>query len=103
MKIISLKLKITTFLLLFLACHGVLAQKTAENLKSGIENNDDLTTELTTSIQKSNRLLPPVITGNFSICLPGPTTTQLTASLPPAAVTPTTPWVSSNPAVEFAR
>ncbi|MBK8600995.1 MAG: Ig-like domain-containing protein [Flavobacterium sp.] len=99
MKIISLKLKITTFLLLFLACHGVLAQKTAENLKSGIENNDDLTTELTTSIQKSNRLLPPVITGNFSICLPGPTTTQLTASLPPAAVTPTTPWVSSNPAV----
>lgn len=40
-----------------------------------------------------------VISGNFSICLPGPTTTQLTASVPPAPITATTPWFSSNPAV----
>ncbi|MBK8600511.1 MAG: Ig-like domain-containing protein [Flavobacterium sp.] len=40
-----------------------------------------------------------VITGNFSICLPGPTTTQLTASVPPAPITATTPWFSLNPAV----
>jgi len=37
-----------------------------------------------------------VITGNFSICLPGPTTTQLSGSGIPAA---SNPWVSSNPAV----
>ncbi len=36
------------------------------------------------------------ITGNFSICLPGPTTTQLTGPGIPAA---SNPWVSSNPAV----
>ena len=36
------------------------------------------------------------ITGNFSICLPGPTTTQLTGSGIPAA---SNPWISSNPAV----
>jgi hypothetical protein len=40
-----------------------------------------------------------VITGNFSICLPGPNTTQLSASLPPAPITATTPWFSLNPAV----
>lgn len=40
-----------------------------------------------------------VITGNFSICLPGPNTTQLSASLPPAPITATTPWVSLNPGV----
>ena len=40
-----------------------------------------------------------VISGNFSICLPGPTTTQLTASVPPAPITATTPWFSLNPAV----
>ncbi len=40
-----------------------------------------------------------VITGNFSICLPGPNTTQLSASLPPATITATTPWFSLNPAV----
>jgi hypothetical protein len=40
-----------------------------------------------------------VISGNFSICLPGPNTTQLLASLPPAPITATTPWISSNPAV----
>ena len=38
----------------------------------------------------------PIITGNFSICLPGPNTTQLTGSGIPS---PTTPWTSSNPAV----
>ena len=37
-----------------------------------------------------------VITGNFSICLPGPTTTQLSGSGIPAA---SNPWMSSNPAV----
>ena len=40
-----------------------------------------------------------VVTGNFSICLPGPNTTQLSASLPPAPITATTPWFSLNPAV----
>jgi len=40
-----------------------------------------------------------VISGNFSICLPGPNTTQLSASLPPAPITATTPWFSLNPAV----
>ena len=40
-----------------------------------------------------------VIIGNFSICLPGPNTTQLSASLPPATITATTPWFSLNPAV----
>jgi uncharacterized protein YjdB len=37
-----------------------------------------------------------VITGNFSICLPGPTTTQLIGFGIPS---PTNPWTSSNPAV----
>ncbi len=40
-----------------------------------------------------------VITGNFSICLPGPNTTQLSASALPAPITATTPWFSLNPAV----
>ncbi len=40
-----------------------------------------------------------VITGNFSICLPGPNTSQLSASVPPAPITATTPWFSLNPAV----
>lgn len=40
-----------------------------------------------------------VITGNFSICLPGPNTTQLIASLPPAPITASTPWFSLNTAV----
>ena len=43
-----------------------------------------------------NTTILPVITGNFSICLPGPTTTQLTGSGIPAS---TNPWISSNPAV----
>ena len=38
----------------------------------------------------------PIITGNFSICLPGPNTTQLTGSGIPS---PTNPWTSSNPGV----
>ncbi|WP_298221062.1 Ig-like domain-containing protein [Flavobacterium sp.] len=42
------------------------------------------------------RLAVPVISGNFSICLPGPNTTQLTASELPAAINP---WISSNTAV----
>ena len=37
-----------------------------------------------------------VINGNFSICLPGPNTTQLSASIAPATGNP---WVTSNPAV----
>ncbi|MBS7788207.1 Ig-like domain-containing protein, partial [Flavobacterium sp. CYK-55] len=44
-------------------------------------------------------LAPLVITGNFSICLPGPTTTQLTGSGGSGIPHPTTPWVSSNPAI----
>ena len=40
-----------------------------------------------------------VISGNFSICLPGPNTSQLFASLPPAPITATTPWFSSNSSV----
>ena len=40
-----------------------------------------------------------VISGNFSICLPGSNTTQLSASVPPAPITATTPWFSSNSSV----
>lgn len=39
---------------------------------------------------------PNGITGNFSICLPGPLTTQLTGSGTPASVNP---WTSSNTAI----
>lgn len=44
-------------------------------------------------------LSPLMITGNFSICLPGPGTTQLSWSGGSGVPHPLTPWVSSNPAV----
>lgn len=40
--------------------------------------------------------LPLNITGNFSICLPGQNTTQLTGSGGSGFPNPTTPWISSN-------
>ncbi|MBS7788265.1 T9SS type A sorting domain-containing protein [Flavobacterium sp. CYK-55] len=41
-------------------------------------------------------LSPPIITGNFSICLPGITTTQFAVSGGSGIPDPTNPWVSSN-------
>ncbi|MBL0012589.1 MAG: Ig-like domain-containing protein [Flavobacterium sp.] len=96
MKIISLKLKIRTILLFFVICHGIIAQNRTDHPSNNFENHKRATKELNNSKTGVNLLLPPVITGNFSICQPGPTTTQLTATLPPAAGNP---WVSSNPAV----
>ena len=101
MKIIALKLNIKSLLLFFLLTTSLFAQQDAIGLKeklvtaaskrhSSIKNIDS---------KSSNRLtLAPLatITGNFSICLPGPNTTQLTGSGTPAAVNP---WVSLNPAV----
>jgi hypothetical protein len=49
-----------------------------------------------TSNDQLESAAPNVISGNFSICLPGPNTTQLTGSGTPAAINP---WVSSNLAV----
>jgi hypothetical protein len=99
MKINSLKSKVLSFfiLIVFYQCgfgqiQSAAAQKTAPVDK---KNNSEYH-----STENNNRLgLPPIITGNLSICLPGLPTTQLTASAPPAPVTATTPWVSSNPAV----
>ncbi|MBS1535119.1 MAG: Ig-like domain-containing protein, partial [Bacteroidetes bacterium] len=57
--------------------------------------NENLKTAQTTN--QNNRLLGPIqITGNTSICLPGPSTTQLTGSGGSGVPHPTTPWSSSN-------
>ena len=96
MKIISLKSKISTVLILFIFCNGIFAQELSSGLRGKKEEKSERKSK---SYKESNRaiqVLPPVITGNFSICLPGPTTTQLTATLPPAVGNP---WVSSNPTV----
>ena len=96
MKIISLKLKISTILVFFVICQGIIAQNNSKNQSQKFENTFRANKESKSNNPNSNRLLLPVITGNFSICLPGSPTTQLTATLPPAAGNP---WVSSNPAV----
>jgi len=44
---------------------------------------------------KKNSVNSSIISGNFSIYLPEPTTTQLTGSIFPYAITP---WTSSNQA-----
>ncbi len=90
MKIIAHKLNIKYFILFFLFTHSLLAQQQTNRAhgKSG---------EAATNSNARSTLAPnATITGNFSICLPGPNTTQLTGSGTPNA---TAPWTSLNPLV----
>ncbi|NHM08073.1 Ig domain-containing protein, partial [Flavobacterium sp. CYK-4] len=91
MKLIPNKFKLRTLLLLLLLSTAAFAQITVDSgNKSNLINTED------TEISSRTTLAPNAITGNFSICLPGPLTTQLTGSGTPD---PTTPWTSSNPAI----
>ncbi|WP_309640784.1 T9SS type B sorting domain-containing protein [Flavobacterium sp.] len=89
MKIITLKLNIKTLLLFLLLTHSLLAQQKAIGRKDRIHTTKEFS-------ERSSLAPNATITGNFSICLPGPNTTQLTGSGIPDA---TTPWTSLNPAV----
>ena len=92
MKSIFLKFKIKIFLLLLLISNSFYAQEITNST-----NQRSISTANNISNKKGVSLAPSVtITGNFSICLPGPTTTQLIGSGIP---NPITPWISSNPAV----
>ncbi len=98
MKIIFFKSNIKTLLLFFLATHCLFGQETSGSLEKKIEPRSqyDATfenTNLPTIKDKEILYLPSIITGNFSICLPGPNTTQLTGFGIPH---PVTPWTSSN-------
>ena len=66
------------------------------SLQAQIHSNKSLNNNFVSNARLSN---VDVITGNLSICLPGPNTTQLSASVPPAPISATTPWFSSNSSV----
>ena len=66
------------------------------SLQAQIQLNKSLNNNFVSNTRLSN---VDVITGNLSICLPGPNTTQLSASVPPASISATTPWFSSNSSV----
>ncbi|WP_298220736.1 Ig-like domain-containing protein, partial [Flavobacterium sp.] len=101
MKIIAHKLNIKILLAFFLLTSNLFAQQSTVALKEKsaasvskhrlISDNADTKSEARSSLAPS-----AAITGNFSICLPGPNTTQLTGPGTPAAVNP---WVSSATAV----
>ena len=106
MKIISLKsyTKSILLLLFILLTSNFYAQQAILSERKEVSQSKSINSKSLSKRSKAEKKIVATvptasITGNFSICLPGPTTTQLSGSGTPAAPSATTPWFSSNPAV----
>ena len=82
---------ILSFLFFLLTC----SLYSQQDISSQKEKSSESKFESSKSYKRIETAAPAsAITGNFSICLPGPTTTQLFGAGIPAPVTATTPWFS---------